>query len=130
MPARHRLTVGQVSAIQTGLPGQRSRILGETSDPKMRQPLKDHAQSGGVKLRMRDAMPRQMNLAAAHRSNTGVMLLLVGNDRAVHLLPATTALEAVVLLERIEEAGARELARAAIAVDGEIVHERVRAAGG
>jgi hypothetical protein len=66
------------------------------------------------------------------RSNTaaGIMLLLVGNDRAVHLVPATTALEAIVLLERLEEAGARELARAAIAVDGEIVHERVRAADG
>jgi hypothetical protein len=55
------------------------------------------------------------------------VVLLVGNDRAVHLVRADTALEAVVLLARIEEAGSRMVARAAIAVDGEIVHERVRA---
>lgn len=77
-------------------------------------------------------MPRRMILDAASRSRTarGVVLLLVGNDRGVRLLPATTALEAVVLLARLEEAGAQDLARAAIAVDGEIVHERVRAADG
>ncbi|MFT3767309.1 MAG: hypothetical protein QM820_17560 [Minicystis sp.] len=70
------------------------------------------------------------HLDADAESAADVALLLIGNDRAVHLLHATTALEAVVLLQQLEEVGSRELARAAIAVDGEIVHERVRDADG
>lgn len=90
---------------------------------------------------MRNAMARRTDheevRASAHldvdaeaESAADVALLLIGNDRAVHLVRATTALEAVVLLQQIEEVGTRELARAAIAVDGEIVHERVRDADG
>ncbi|APR83268.1 Hypothetical protein A7982_08617 [Minicystis rosea] len=84
-------------------------------------------------------MPRTMLRRKTHdgsrapvltSSAAAVTLLLVGNDRAVRLVHTATPLEAIVLMQTLEEAAPRELSRTAIAVDGAIVHERKRAADG